>query len=323
MVPNAPSQTAEAVCLMRATEQRRAPDERIVDDPYAKLFLGRLSRAALASWEASGTLGEIAARLSPGLAAYVLTRHRFIDDCLRRALAGDVAQLVLLGAGYDSRAYRFAGELAGRPAFEVDFPATSRRKVRILTRRADTLPHPDVRRVEIDFEKDALDERLREAGFRKGARTFVVWEGVSMYLSRSAVKATLTTIRDITAPRSELAMDCWYFLDSPDLLTTAYRMSANLLSLLGEPVAFGIHPEDVGPFLERLGYRVCDLADAADLERRYIRDGRRVVPGNYLVHAATLPRDRVPKQSTRKRRATATASHGTSSTRPKAWRLST
>lgn len=287
MVPNAPSQTAEAVCLMRATEQRRAAQERIVDDPYAKLFLGRLSRAALASWDVSGKLGEFAARLSPGMAAYVLTRHRFIDDCLRRALARDVGQLVLLGAGYDSRAYRFAAELDGRPVFEVDFPATSRRKARILARRADSLPPVDVRRIEVDFETDSLAECLREAGFRPRVRSFVVWEGVSMYLTRSAVKATLTTLHAIGAPRSELAMDFWYLLDAPDLVTSAYRMSANLLSLLGEPVTFGIHPEDVGPFLARLGYRMRDLADTSELERRYIHDGRRVLPGNYLVHAAT------------------------------------
>ena len=78
MVPNAPSQTAEVVCLMRASEQRRSPEDRIVDDPYARLFLGPLSRAALASWEASGMLGDVAERLAPGLTTYVLTRHRFI-----------------------------------------------------------------------------------------------------------------------------------------------------------------------------------------------------------------------------------------------------
>ena len=302
MVPNAPSQTAEAVCLMRATEQRHAAAERIVDDPYAKLFLGRLSRAALASWEASGTLGNLAERWSPGLAAYVLTRHRFIDDRLRKALAGKLEQLVLLGAGYDSRAYRFAAELKGRPVFEVDFPATSRRKARLLAPRAAALPSVDVRRIEIDFETDSLAGRLGEAGFKPRRRTFVVWEGVSMYLTRSAVKATLTTLREITAPGSELTMDCWYFLDSPDLMTTAYRMSANLLSLLGESVAFGIHPEDVGHFLARLGYRVRDLADSAELERRYIRDGRRVIPGNYLVHAATLPGPRARRRARPRRR---------------------
>ena len=284
MVPNAPSQTAEVVCLMRASEQRRAPGDRIVDDPYARFFLGPLSRAALASWEASGMLGDVAERLAPGLTTYVLTRHRFIDDCLRQALQAGVQQLLLLGAGYDSRAYRFADDLGGRPVFEVDYPATSQRKARIVAEHTE-LPSSNVQRVEIDFETDSLADRLRAAGFRD-THTFVVWEGVSMYLTRAAVKATLGTIREITAPGSELAMDFWYLLDAPDFRGTAYRLSANLLSLLGEPVTFGIHPEDVGSFLERLGYRVRDLADAAELERRYVRDGRRVIPGNYLVHVA-------------------------------------
>jgi len=301
MVPNAPSQTAEAVCLMRAMEQRRPAGERILDDPYARLFLSRLARAALASWEASGALGAAAVRLSPGLAAYIVTRHRFIDDCLRRALARSVEQLVLLGAGYDSRAYRFAGALKGRPVFEVDFPATSRRKARIVARAGGQLPSVDVRAVEIDFATDSLEQRLREAGFRARRPCFFVWEGVSMYLTRDAVKATLATIRELTAARSELVMDFWHLLDSPDLLTSAYRMSANLLSLLGEPVTFGIHPEDVSPFLARLGYRVLDLADAGELERRYVRDRRRVVPGCYLVHAATTasapPKQRIASQS--------------------------
>jgi methyltransferase (TIGR00027 family) len=295
MLSNAPSRTAEAVCLMRAIEQRRPPDERILDDPYAKLFLSRLARAALVSWEASGKLGNFAERLSPGLTAYVLTRHRFIDDCLQRALASDVEQVVLLGAGYDSRGYRLATDLKGRPVFEVDFPATSRRKARILSRRSD-LPIADIRRVEIDFEKDSLQERLREAGFQNGVRSFFVWEGVSMYLTRATVQATLAAIRDITAPRSELAMDFWYLLDAPDVLTTAYRVSANLLSLLGEPVTFGIHPEDVGSFLQRLSYGVADLADADELERRYVGDGRRVVPGNYVLHAATTAPEVAPSK---------------------------
>src|SRR4029453_15267067 len=155
---------------------RRAADERILDDPYAKLFLGRLARAALASWDASGKLGEFAARLSPGMAADVLTRPRFFDDCLQRALAAGVGQLVLLGAGYDSRAYRFAAQLKGRPVFEVDFPATSRRKARISSRPPAGLPSADVRRIEIDFETDSLTERLREAGFSRRTRAFVVWE---------------------------------------------------------------------------------------------------------------------------------------------------
>ncbi len=274
---------------MRASDQRRPPAERILDDAYARHFLGPMSRAALASWEASGRWGRLAERLSPGLTAFVLTRHRYIDDCLAGALAGDVEQVVLLGAGYDTRAYRFAGPLAGRPVYEVDFPATSRRKARIVAQRASVLPRATVRVVEIDFQTQSLRERLAASGFREQARTFFVWEGVSMYLTREAVKATLRTVREIGAPRSAIAMDFWYLLDQPDLVSTAYRMSPGLLYFVGEPVTFGIHPEDAGPFLDRLGFGVRELADAEALERRYVRDGRRVTPGMYLVHAETRP----------------------------------
>jgi len=285
-----PSQTAEVVCLMRASDQRRPPGERIIDDPFARHFLGPMSRAALASWEASGRWGRLAERLSPGLTAWVLTRHRYIDDCLARALAGDLEQVVLLGAGYDTRAYRFAGQLRGRPVYEVDFPTTSRRKARIVARRAGELPEANVRVVEIDFQTQSLRERLVASGFRKGARNFFVWEGVSMYLTREAVKTTLRTLCEVSAPRSEIAMDIWYLLDEPDLVSTAYRMSPNLLYFVGEPITFGIHPEDVGPFLERLGLRTLEIADSKALEQRYVRDERRVTPGVYLVHAETSGR---------------------------------
>jgi methyltransferase (TIGR00027 family) len=169
--------------------------------------------------------------------------------------------------------------------FEVDFPATSGRKARILARRARELPAVDVRRVEIDFQTESLEERLLASGFTRGAPAFFVWEGVSMYLTRDAVKATLRAIATLGGAGSELAMDCWYLIDSPDLLSTAYRASTNALSLVGEPVTFGIHPEDCVAFLARQGFHVEEVADAGTLEKRYVRDRRRVHPAMYLVHA--------------------------------------
>ena len=282
-----PSQTAEAVCWMRATDQRRRPADRIVDDPYAKFFLGPMLRAALATWEASGQLGDLAERFAPGLVAFVLCRHRYIDDCLRRALAGTLEQVVILGAGYDMRAYRFADELKNRPVFEVDHPATSRRKARILAAHSRDLPAADVRIVEVDFQTDSLRERLQASGFRRGVRTFYVWEGVAMYLSRDAVKNTLAELREISAAGSEIAMDLWQIPEGSDLVAAAQRWSANALYLVGEPVTFAIHPEDAGPFLNRLGYRVLEIAEVPTLQNRYVHDRRRVYGPAYLAHAST------------------------------------
>jgi methyltransferase (TIGR00027 family) len=287
MVRGQPSQTAEAVCWMRASEQRHRPANRIVDDPYAKLFLGPMLRAALATWEASGRLGDLADRFAPGLVTWVLCRHRYIDDCLLGALAGDTEQVVVLGAGYDMRAYRFARELEDRPVFEVDYPATSERKARIVARHRSELPAADVRIVEMDFQVNSLRDRLHEAGLREGARTFFVWEGVAMYLSRDAVKNTLTELREISAAGSKIALDLWRLPEGADPLSAAARLSANALDLIGEPVTFAIHPEDAGPFLQRLGYRVVEIAESPTLEQRYVHDRRRVYGAAYLVHAAT------------------------------------
>lgn len=284
MRDDAPSRTAEAVCLARATEQRRPPDARILDDPYARHFLGPAARAALATWEVSGRLGDQVMRAAPGLVHYILCRHRYIDDCLADFLADPApGQVVALGAGYDSRAWRFAEALAGRPFFEVDHPATAGRKEAIVERLE--LPAVDRRLVVTDFLSSPLEEVLHGAGLEPGRRTFFVWEGVSMYLTRQAIKQTLRVIRGLSGPGSGLAMDFWFLLDTPDLLTSAHRVSAGLLSLMGEHITFGIHPEDVGDFLRREGLALADLADPEELERRYMRDGRRVYPATYLLRA--------------------------------------
>ncbi len=285
MVPNRPSQTAEAVCLMRASERPRDPARRILDDPYAVLFLGPVARATLASLDMTAPITRLTDRFASGLTTFVVCRHRWIDERMLAALRRGVEQVVILGAGYDTRAHRFANELDGRPVYEVDFPATSRRKAKIVAREARHLPVADVHRVEIDFEKDSLGDRLALAGFRRGAPTFVVWEGVSMYLTREAVKGTLGAVRELVGKGSEAAMDFWYLIDSPGILATAQRVGANLLALLGEPVTFGIHPEDVGPFLRRLGWKQAALAEGAELEKLYVKDGRRMQPAVYVAAA--------------------------------------
>jgi methyltransferase (TIGR00027 family) len=282
-----PSQTAESVCLFRAADRQRPVATRILDDAYSELFLGAGARAALAAYRATGWLGRRAEKRAPGLAAFVVTRHRQIDDWLVQALEGTVAQVVVLGAGYDTRAYRFAKELRGRPIFELDFPSTQQRKRELVAQHARKLPDVDVRHVPIDFQTDRLDEALLAAGFQPGARAFVVWEGVSMYLTREAVKSTLHALRAVAGLDSELAMDWWFLIDDPSAVGTAYRASASLLHLLGEPVTLSMHPEDVSAFLEREGYELLELVDAHGLEARYVRDERNVYPASYVTLCRT------------------------------------
>lgn len=292
MFDGQPSRTAEATAFQRATEHAQPPRWRIVDDPWAQHFLRPGMRAVLAAYATSGVAQRADELL--GLTHFVVTRHRYIDDRLCEALASGAEQVVVLGAGYDTRAFRFAKELGTRPVFELDHPATQGRKERVLRRIARRHPPPavDVRRIAIDFERASVAKKLAAAGFDRAKRSFFVWEGVSMYLTRDAVEKTLATIAAIAPRGSEIAFDAWFLLDDPDLRSTWHRLSANLLSLLGEPVTFSLHPEDAGAFLERQGFELRDVARAHDLERRYARRGRRlhVYPACYLAHARVASR---------------------------------
>jgi len=271
------------VCLARAGEALRPVARRIVDDPYARLFLRPMAQNLLAGRRSPLPLAGTSAELT----TFVLCRHRAIEDRLAAALGAGIEQVVVLGAGYDTRAWRFAEALGERPIWEVDFPATARRKARLERRHAGELPPSTLRRVEVDFERQSFAERLLAEGFAAGARTFFIWEGVSMYLTRRAVKESLAGMTGLGGAGSELAADFWYLVDAPDPASFLRRVTPNLLALLGEPVLFGIHPEDVAAFLERQGITVHETLEAGALEERYLRDdSRRCYPAFYVVSAS-------------------------------------
>ena len=271
--------------MARALEHLKPPAERVVDDPWAHLFLSNAARRALSAWSGSVTR-RVVRRLGPTGTTYVPLRHRFIDEHLATALDSGVAQVVLLGAGYDTRAYRFADQLDGRPVFEVDLAPISRAKAATIAKHHEQFPEANVVRVEIDFESQALTDVLAEAGFTVGAPTFFTWEGVAMYLTRAAVKATLDAVHELSAEGSQIAHDMWHLVDDPGLLGTGRRAAPGALSLVGEPVTFGVHPEDYHDFLGRHGFRIVDLALASELQARYAPHARAVLDDSLYVLAA-------------------------------------
>lgn len=275
-----PSRTAEATCLFRAWELARSEGRRLVTDRYAPAFLGAPARIA---WRL-GVPPAVDAmdRVADGLITFVAARHRFIDDALVEALGQDFEAVVVLGAGYDSRAWRFADRLAGRPLVELDHPATSARKAAIVAARAAQWPRVTRRALAIDLQRVPLAEGLRRAGGVEGRRLFVVWEGVSMYLSRAAVEQTLATLAT-AAPGSRVAMDLWDPTPRPGLEGRLRELGLRGLSLLGEPVDFGLAPREVAPFVSGLGLSVCDVADCRSLEARYPVGGRPLYPSMWCA----------------------------------------
>ncbi len=184
------SRTALAVTLWRARESSRSASSRLFEDDLASVFLDRrfrwalhLSRLPLVGAMVPWSLidGHWA-----GSRGTVAVRTRYIDDALAAALRNGVEQVVILGAGFDSRAYRVPGMDRIR-VFEVDHPIDAGREEEGggTTTRKHSRAHVEF--VPIDFSTHTLDAMLPAAGFRATTRTFFICEGVTHYLSASDV----------------------------------------------------------------------------------------------------------------------------------------
>lgn len=280
-----PSTTAQWVTLGRVLELERPPESRIVSDEYAPAFLTGSARRLLRPARTAFALTRRVERTDlASIMVSAICRHRFIDDHLLQAVP-DVEQVLILGAGYDSRAYRFADELEQRPVFEVDLPPLSRQKAAVVASRPDLFGHASIERVEIDFRTQSLTEQLEAAGFRRGAPTFVVWEGVSMYLVRDAVVDTLSALGEVCGSGSVLAMDAWRRVAGNDAYTQLRRLGERGVGMIGEPIEFRVQPGDLAVLLADAGFTVIDVATATQMTSRFATDGRHCDQGMYVTAA--------------------------------------
>lgn len=236
--------TAEMAALARASgtldRAARNPDQlarALVPRRLRPLLLPGIRQTVRLAYEA----------LIPGLYMFIQARTHHIDRVVAEALDRGLDQLVILGAGLDSRAYRFRDRLQGVRVLEVDFPATARHKREQLARAA--VASDGVRFVEIDFTRERLATRLPREGFDVRARTLFVWEGVTMYLPESAVVETLSFVGSCGAG-SAIVFDYMYrsAIERPDRFHGA-RQTFAFMRRRNEPPLFGIDAADLAGFL--------------------------------------------------------------------------
>ncbi|MGA2736939.1 MAG: SAM-dependent methyltransferase [Bryobacteraceae bacterium] len=172
--------------------------------------------------------------------------NQFRTVVLDRAIASaaPIAQLVILGAGFDTRAWRLAA-LKDAAVFEVDHPDTQalkRARVAAIPAKARTVCF-----VATDFQQDDLAASLRAAGYDASLPVFWLWEGVTMYLPPDAVAANLKSIAALSAPASHLALTY--------LSKDRGRIPRSLfLALLGEPVRSAFAPAEITELAKMYGW---------------------------------------------------------------------
>ena len=183
------SRTARMVAAYRGRSSEGA--EAVCDDPWALALAGEDGLKTADAYE----------RYFPHMQLWLGLRTRFLDDLVVRAIAAGCTQIVLLGAGLDTRAARF-----GRPGvvfYEVDLPASQSDK-RARLAALSGYPIEAATYVACDFERDDFLERLEAEGFRSDVQAVFVWEGVTYYLNEPAVRATALFLPSLSLSRLRL-----------------------------------------------------------------------------------------------------------------------
>jgi len=266
------SRTAEGIAVLRAIESSKPEGERLFYDPYARKMIDAYSYVCSKFVVESGLYEKI----WHGAREYVCARERYIDDYLRECLAEGFKQVVILGAGFDMRAFRIEGIEKTR-VFEVDHPATQAAKLKKVNKIFKPIPNHVVF-VSVDFNEQTLEERLLPSGYEESARTIFIWQGVTMYLTPSGVNNTLKFIAKHSAPGSAVIFD-YFFKDELDE-NRNLLIARKFLKLIGEELNFGINSGQLEPFLESRGFTDVRNAGADDLTRLYYSGTRsRVLPG--------------------------------------------
>jgi len=282
-----------ATSATRVVELYTPKKKRLFHDPLALRLLPPLWQVLFRFLYLPGLrhlLLSLREQRMPGTLGAILCRTRYLDDVLRGSLEDGLEQLVILGAGFDTRPYRIDG-VDQIQVFELDLPGSVRLKQVRLENVLGAVPE-HVTLAGIDFNRQPLGDILEAAGFKQERRTLFLWEGVTQYLTGEAVKDTLTFVAG-TGSSIAFTYVPLGIIDGtarPDwfepLLSFARRA--------GSPFIFGLDPSELESYLADLGLKPIEDVGAEEYQKRYLEplgrdlsvfDGERVA---FVVPVALL-----------------------------------
>ena len=279
--------TAQGVAKQRLIESLAKPDRRIIYDPYAKNFVLGANIIKLMGHRLSVWLGN---KIIPGMHEHLISRTRHIDDLIAKSTFANIEQYVILGAGYDSRAHRL--KLPSKlKIFEVDQSEVQELK---RLRLPDNMPNREsITYVDIDFNHQSLKEQLINVGFDQNKSTIFTLEGVSQYISRESLDATLKEVADLN-PNSNSKIFISYVNkllkeDSKACFGKGYSKPEKAVSFItnsaakmGEPWISFYSAEEIESILSQNNFTLIENKTLADLNSKYFTPVGRTIPENHI-----------------------------------------
>ncbi len=250
-----PSKMAEGIAMQRFAESSKSKDERICYDPYAVHFINPqiIEYGIKHPKEAQAKVDQME-KLFPGLSSSIIIRVRYFDDYIEKLVNDGLEQLVILGAGYDTRAYRIT-RLNQVTVFEVDHPNTQSFKIEKINQILKSTPD-NVFYVPVDFETEDIGPKLFEYGYDPLKKTLFIMEGLIMYIPEESVLNTLKFIQNNSGKGSAIIFD--YYPRSVIDGTCKQEMGHNIRNFVkdqSEPLQFGIEDGKLEEFLSNRGFK--------------------------------------------------------------------
>jgi methyltransferase (TIGR00027 family) len=257
-------------CLSRAISSLETDLYLKTDDSIAFLLIPPLLKPLL---RAKLIRRLFTSRIAPdGIYAYVIARTKYIDAAFEKALLQQFDQILIFGAGFDTRALRFGDRLGTARVWELDAAPTQQAKLQRYKELNLTVPE-NVQWIAIDFDHESLPAKLHNSGFESAKRSLFVLEGLIMYLQAESVDAAFGTISEFSGAGSRVVFD---YVVAAVLRNEGRRLGqsriARTVSKAGEQWQFGLDVETIEPFLDKYGFALVDHRDSQALEKTYFSD---------------------------------------------------
>ncbi len=282
--------TAQGVAKQRWIESIAKPERRVIYDPYSEYFT---MGSGFIKFMGFGFNHWLTQKLAPGFHEHLMSRTRFIDDLIEGLVKnGEDQQLVILGAGYDSRAHRL-NIPPSLKIFEVDQPEVQAQK---RAKLPDGIPNAEnVTYMGIDFNRETLKDRLLSVGFDISKPSIFTLEGVSQYITKEAVKSTLKEISELTQNTQSTFYMSYVHEDlvkNPDACfgkgyPNGPKKGKTIMGLaekVGEPwVSFYSHSE-LSELFSGLGWEISADKTLSDLNTPYFKPLGRELPEKFIFN---------------------------------------
>lgn len=283
------SKTAEYMALFRALETNRSGNDKLFVDHYAINFLDSRLKFITKAFKISifrKVISKIIQKRIPGAFSSAIARTKYIDDLLKTTIIDSVEQVIILGAGFDTRGLRL-DFLKSIQVIEIDHPNTSNFKIETFKKGISELPK-NITYCQIDFNNQSLNELAEQNNFDFNKPATIIWEGVTNYLTEEAIDKTFLFINKF--PKDSYVIFTYVHkqvLNDPNSFLGGKKLLIDL-EKIEESWTFGFLPNELPSYLEKFGLKLLHDLGATEYRNKYL--DKRSEKGYEFYRVATAKR---------------------------------